>query len=207
MGQVANVTPIDISTWQNVAANGCRLVRYWASQTSVFETLIVATDGNGVQCAGWWDPVGEYAYYAACDTSFNIRTIKVNDSDGLIVDFGTTVVSADPLGTGRYSTSSMSTGLNKSQFTTYIEPYSTLAQVRSALAYVPPPTDQITYVLRNCTAPGAPQSAASGTRVTVTITPNAGFAFINPAEDIRVTNNGVAVVASYASGQLHFTMP
>lgn len=89
--------------------------------------------------------------------------------------------------------------------------YSTEADAVDAIVSVvgpgPAPINTITYRLTNCTAPAAPEQAESGSLVTVHLTPDSGYAFINPSSDIYVTNNGVAVVSSYANGVLHFTMP
>lgn len=65
----------------------------------------------------------------------------------------------------------------------------------------------ITYRLTNCSAPGAPQYATSGSTVSVPLSVSAGYSFINPSTDIYVTNNGTVVPSTYSNGVVTFTMP
>ena len=93
-----------------------------------------------------------------------------------------------------------------SNFTWNIRPYDTQQEADDAVMRGETGAP-INYNLRNCSAPGAPERADPGAQGSITLTANSGFEFLDPASDIYVTNNGVAVVSSYANGVLHFTMP
>lgn len=64
----------------------------------------------------------------------------------------------------------------------------------------------ITYRLTNATTTG-PNEATVGDTVTVPLQFTTGYGIVNPATDVYVTSNGVAVPSQYSNGVLTFTMP
>lgn len=69
-----------------------------------------------------------------------------------------------------------------------------------------PDSYPIIYNLTNCTAPGAPSSAASGSEVVVNITPSSGYILRSSGVSV-IDSNGVTIPHILQGNQIAFTMP
>ena len=204
-GHVYYPDAVNVTGWQDVVTYGYYLMEY-NEDTPPYphKQIYVAFRTPNVAVTVFNDfsvGVDDARMLAACDTSFSYSYVVLRDN--ALDQYSGGTIQVDNLSIGRPSSVIIGASHHVQNQVVYMDAYPTRQEAINALNTNQP----ITYRLTNCTAPGAPSEAAHGSSVSVVLTPNSGYSFINPSSDIYVTNNGVAVVSSYANGVLHFTMP
>ena len=193
--------------------------------------LVAALDRASVIAGGLNMGVAnnEYAYYIGADVDGVCAALYVNASGNVAIiaayrDDDNHSYRYDSVPAGRNHTGEMyhtdaTTGyqesialsgpVGSSYFVSSCGVFSDAQSAKNAIRdlQLQPQTEPITYRLTNCSAPSAPTEAVPGTTVTVTLSPDQGFSFVNPSTDVYVTNNGTVVQSTLNGNVLTFTMP
>ena len=203
MGTVYSVPNTGLSD-QIITTNGLMAATLLENSVEQY-TYWFGSNVNSVAIGFYTLPNTRFGWYIASINQFTVRESAkyANGSSSEIIEV-----------TGEYD-SSLSKFIYDGQNTPsgagislswHVNPYSSLTEAKEAVLNWQPMRN-ITYRLTNCTAPDAPQSASSGSEVTVPLIFTEGFGVNNPSTDAYVMNNGVLVPSTYANGVLTFTMP